>query len=526
MTRGLMVHTTNACVPTPGRAESDADPVVETDAVEVVTGWTPKAASLFGWEAEEVGGRDLCESLVAPAERLRFHKWRDQLRSRHPCLMEEFGVTTRDGLHFRALFKLLPPFGMGTHQRISIRALTERAPRTNEEPFWAEELLKAQDELRHHQFLLQYIINFVPHSIFWKDRQDRFLGGNEEFLTKSLRVSSPEEVIGKSDFDFHTREEAEHYRRCDRIVMESGQPMLDMEEPQTDRQGNVRTLLVSKVPLRNEDAEIIGVLGVFADITERKKTMRELEMALENLRKAQADLVQSEKMAAVGTLIAGLSHELNNPLAAISVYTDLLLANPGSEAIAAKALPVIRAQAERCGNLVRALLEFSRRKPPTREPVPLRRLLEQIQELAAPMARQRSVRMELEEPACGNSASTLSASRQDLETAVLNLVTNALAATPPGGAVRIRAEPADEGDNHGVAIFVIDTGQGIADEVMSKIFDPFFTTKPPGEGTGIGLPLARRIVESHGGTLRLTSKIGCGTVARVWLPMSPSEEQC
>jgi signal transduction histidine kinase len=250
------------------------------------------------------------------------------------------------------------------------------------------------------------------------------------------------------------------------------------------------------------------------------RTVRELEATLATLTSTQADLIQSEKMAAVGTLVAGLSHELNNPLAVISMNTDLLLGNPASTAIAARALPIMRTQIDRCRQLVRALLDFSRKKQAVRERMSLASLLGPLHRLATPMAERRGVHLELEGPALSDDDANVDVCRQEIETAILNLITNAIAATPAGGTVAIRASRAMHDTTDGVVVSVVDRGQGIPEGVVERIFDPFFTTKPPGEGTGIGLPLARKIVESHGGGIRIESHLGAGTEASAWLPLS------
>ncbi|HVJ93532.1 MAG TPA: ATP-binding protein [Labilithrix sp.] len=248
------------------------------------------------------------------------------------------------------------------------------------------------------------------------------------------------------------------------------------------------------------------------------RALRELEATLEALRRTQAELVQSEKMAAVGTLIAGLSHELNNPLAAISVHTEMLSKFPGSEVVARRAVPVIRTQTERCAHLVRMLLDFSRRKEHERERTTLAAILQQLWELAWPTTRQRGVALKFE---CSvDESACVCVNRQQIETALLNLVTNAVAATNAGGIISIRAERLEEGPAGVAEIAVVDTGDGIPKDVLPRIFDPFFTTKPTGQGTGIGLALARKVVEEHGGTLRIESEIGRGTSAILRLPLA------
>ena len=114
---------------------------------------------------------------------------------------------------------------------------------------------------------------------------------------------------------------------------------------------------------------------------------------------------------------------------------------------------------------------------------------------------------------------------QEIESALLNLVSNALDATPAGGTTTVTLAATARGGRSGVEIDVIDTGRGIPRNVLPRIFDPFFTTKPVGEGTGIGLPLTRQVVEGHGGTIDVRTAEGVGTTMRLWLPQRPIDAE-
>ncbi|HYO12424.1 MAG TPA: PAS domain-containing protein [Thermoanaerobaculia bacterium] len=144
-----------------------------------------------------------------------------------------------------------------------------------------EKIRRAEAEalaMREQSAVLRNILTSIPHGVFWKDRDCVYQGSNARFSMLAA-LSHPDEIVGKTDFDLPwTREEAEHYRRCDREVMESGEPMMHIEEPQRTSEGE-KVLLTDKVPLRNALGEVIGVLGIYLDITERKRTERALEEA-------------------------------------------------------------------------------------------------------------------------------------------------------------------------------------------------------------------------------------------------------
>jgi signal transduction histidine kinase len=240
-----------------------------------------------------------------------------------------------------------------------------------------------------------------------------------------------------------------------------------------------------------------------------------LDANLRQLRETQDQLLQAGKMAALGTLAAGLSHELNNPIGVILGYAQLLQSRDWEDPQLARALAAIERQSKRCAQLISALLDFSRVQPRRRELVSIPTLLERVTMLTLGPSKQVSVPVHV---GSGEGLPLLEVSRTEIESALLNLVGNALDATPPNGRVDVRAAGAERDGKPGVLFEVEDNGSGIPPEVMPRIFDPFFTTKEVGKGTGLGLSLTRRLVESHGGTIDVVSTVGQGTQVSVWLP--------
>jgi signal transduction histidine kinase len=247
----------------------------------------------------------------------------------------------------------------------------------------------------------------------------------------------------------------------------------------------------------------------------------ELQSSLRRLGETQEQLIHAGKMAAVGTLVAGLSHELNNPLGIIVGYVQGLLRRMPESTSGRESLVAVERQALRCAHLVRSLLDFSRSKPATREETSVNPLIERVLELAAGQARRRQVdlRWTARPPIPVATLCT-----QEIESALMNLVGNAIDATSAGGSVTVAVASATPGIRAGIEISVTDTGTGIPRAVLSRIFDPFFTTKPVGEGTGIGLALTRQIVEGHGGRIEVRTAEGVGTTMRLWLPLQPIPE--
>jgi PAS domain S-box-containing protein len=239
------------------------------------------------------------------------------------------------------------------------------------------------------------------------------------------------------------------------------------------------------------------------------------------VKRLRESLVQSEKMAAMGTLVAGLSHELNNPLGIIIGFAQGLARRSTLEEGIRGAVSSIERQAQRCAQLVRALLDFSRKKVPTRERVAVPALFERVTQLVSGQARRAEVSFEVVPPPA--ELPELEVSVQEIESALLNLIANALDATPSGGSVLVSARPVAQGG--GVELVVRDTGSGMSEEVLQRAFDPFFTTKPVGQGTGLGLSITRNIVETHGGALDVKTAPGAGTTVRLWLPAAGAPPQ-
>ncbi len=230
----------------------------------------------------------------------------------------------------------------------------------------------------------------------------------------------------------------------------------------------------------------------------------------------EAQLFQNEKMAAIGQLVSGVAHELNNPLTSIAGLTELLLERgPGGDATR-QHLRVIHDQADRAGRIVRNLLTFVRKGTPEPEPFDLNEVVAGTALLIAYEVRLRDV--ELETRLSGEPVMVVG-DRNELQQVIVNLVTNAvhaLAGLPPERARRITVETHADGGT--ARIVVRDTGDGVPEEYVPNLFTPFFTTKPAGQGTGLGLSLSYGLVQAHGGTLTYAATADGGAEFTVTLP--------
>jgi signal transduction histidine kinase len=227
------------------------------------------------------------------------------------------------------------------------------------------------------------------------------------------------------------------------------------------------------------------------------------------LRQLERSLGRAEKLATIGTLAAGVAHEVGTPLGVISGRAEQLLARFPDDENVKKSLTSVLAQVERVSTTIRQLLDFARQRPVEATQVAPATVLETARALLEHRFRQAKVSLSVEAPPL-----LVTGDPGQLEQVLVNLLINAVDACAAGGHVRASAAAVD----NQVELAVADDGCGIAPENLSAVLDPFFTTKKRGQGTGLGLTIAADIVKNHGGTLHIDSTVGRGTTVRVRLP--------
>ncbi len=229
----------------------------------------------------------------------------------------------------------------------------------------------------------------------------------------------------------------------------------------------------------------------------------------------QEELVQQEKMAAIGMLAGGIAHEINNPLGGILAFTQLMIRDCNENPAMKADLQEIEHAAVRCKKIVSDLLDFSRlSKPKDRQPLDMNPLLEKLFPFLKMEFKSWNIDLITE---LDFTIPRVMGSANQLQQVFLNLITNACHAMPKGGKLVVKTEA--KPDRTLVMVHVTDTGVGIPKENIGKIFDPFFTTKEPGKGTGLGLSVSYRIVGDHKGSIVVNSVVGKGTTFTVTLPV-------
>lgn len=255
-----------------------------------------------------------------------------------------------------------------------------------------------------------------------------------------------------------------------------------------------------------------GIAHQAALAIENSRLYANLKLQMTELKQAQAQLIQSAKLAAIGELAANIAHEINNPLTSVLGFASYLAERLQPSDPTREELNLILEEATRARDIVRDLLDFSRRREFTPEPTDINTVLEQT----AAMVRRQGVvdSIDLKELyASGLPQVQVDASR--MKQVFLNIINNALYAMPNGGTLTLRTSAAD----NAVMVEIIDTGTGIAPEHLDRIFDPFFTTKPEVSGTGLGLSVSLGIVQAHGGSIEVKSGAGKGSTFIVKLPV-------
>ena len=261
-----------------------------------------------------------------------------------------------------------------------------------------------------------------------------------------------------------------------------------------------------------------GELAVaFNQMTTNLQTSRaELERAMQTVKSTQEQLIQSEKLSAVGQFVAGVAHELNNPLTAVIGFSELLQSSETDEKTKGH-LDRIAKSAHRCHKIVHSLLSFARQQAPERKLVALHTILEEVLEIMAYDLRTSNVTIVRE---FAPSVPAIMADPHQLQQVFVNILGNARQAIEPfqrEGRIVIRTQARDGW----VTIEFQDNGPGIRAEHLARIFDPFFTTKPAGKGTGLGLSLSYGLIQEHGGRITARSELGHGATFHIELPVAP-----
>ncbi len=368
----------------------------------------------------------------------------------------------------------------------------------------AAEVALRSREVESQRRFISHVIDALPVGVYVIDREYCIQLWNRKRETGTQGLLR-DDVLGRPLFEVLTRQPADELRAEFDDVFSSGEErQFEIEVTFPDER---RTFRIRKVPMRLEgDATVSHVITIGEDVT--------------HWRAVQQQVVQSEKLAAVGQLTAGIMHEINNPLATIGacvVAMEGRLADlaPEVRTVMLDYLGIVEKEVERCTSILDGLLDFSRPVGRSKAPVDVNALMEDTLFLVQHHKGFRLLEVSRE---LGSGLPEVDANGGQILQVFMAIILNAIDAMPQGGTLRVRTMADDTG--HVVAEFQ-DTGRGIPRADLPKIFEPFFTTKEPGQGTGLGLSICYGIMQEHGGDIAVDSVPGEGSVFRVTLPVRP-----
>jgi len=354
---------------------------------------------------------------------------------------------------------------------------------------------RAERELAESEQRFRAIASSTPDHILVQDRNLRYL----MVINPQIGLTE-QDMIGKQDSDFLTKEDAEKLMTLKRRVLETGKPQ-PFESSLVNRKGELEYFSGTYVPRYGADGKPDGIIGYFQNITERRK----VEEALQKARERNA---QQEKLAAVGRLAGGVAHELRNPLAAMknaTYYLGMAIENPDPSV--SEAISVVNREINRSDTIITSLLGLVRPARALQAEVDVSAVLRETLGALRPPAGV-AVETSLDE-----SLPAVVADPGQLSVVFGNIVRNAFDAMPAGGRLTVRSGL----EGKWVVVAVADSGAGMPREVVDRLFEPFMTTKEG--GTGLGLSVAKMLVDVSGGRIEARSEEGKGTVFTVSLPV-------
>lgn len=407
----------------------------------------------------------------------------------------------------------------------------------------------SSDDPETEAVLFNFLLEHIPDRIYFKDKASRFIRVSR---AKAERhgIPDPSRMIGKIDLDLFTFEHAMEALEDEKQILRTGEEIVGKVEKETMPNGRTEWALTTKMPLRDQDGEIIGTCGISKDIsalkemedalatanTELEKTLGELQATHEELKRTQGQLVEAEKAQTAARLAAGVAHEVRNPLNILSTGIGFLSSSTAvsDDETMSVVIGEMHDAIRRADAVICALMDSSKDSLLHLEKCGLNALVESALESRQREFETQQVKVNRE---LADDLPELSLDASRIMTALDCLLHNALDAMEAGtGEITVRTtlkqpEPSEGGFDPGaragqrhraggtvVVLEIEDSGNGISTESLPAIFDPFFTTKATGSGTGLGLTVCRKILELHGASIGVTNRAEGGVRVRIVFP--------
>jgi len=470
----------------------------------------PALVRMFGYErSEQLLNASLVETIVAQDDHVLL---RERIAStyvgRTLPLSRPWKGIRRDGSHFWIVSTSSPVQWKG---RPAIVAFLHDI----------DDRKRAEDANDSARRMLQLVLDHIPQGVFWKDRNSKFIGCNK-IVAKAHGFENPTDLHDLDDRQFPgvTPEQAAHFLRSDRAVMEANQPIYNMLEPLTLADGRSIWIETTKVPLQDGPGKVIGILGTWQDVTERKRLAEERQ-------RFETQLQHTQKLESLGVLAGGIAHDFNNLLTSVLGFADLALLELPRESTARDHIAAAADGARRAAELTNQMLAYSGKGRFVVETLDVSAIVENLTRLLQiTISKKCAVKFNL-----APDLPLIEADAAQVRQIVMNLIINASEAIGDhSGAIAVttgvmhcdRAYLSktylDDNLEAGEYVFieVADTGIGMSEETQARIFDPFFTTKFTGRGLGLSAVLG--IVRGHKGALKCYSELSKGTTFKVLFP--------
>ena len=451
----------------------------------------------LGYAEANVLGRSLLEVVLSSYHDALRGWLSDIISGQRKVSTQEIMVRHADGLETPAEMDLIR---VGAADQllvmVQLRDITDRKRLERQLETYREELEhNVKERTREIEETKQYLENLLENAndvIYTLDTEQRFTYVNSKIEAWGYRK---DDLLGRPYLVLLSKR---HRGRRLKSTLDIGAKQVYEVEVVT-RTGEPRAVMVSVSPLHGSEGAILGVLGIARDMTETKK----LEQRIRN----------SEQLASVGRLAAGVAHEINNPLGGILNCLYNLRKGTLSPSRQEEYRVSMEDGVRRVQKIVRQLLDFSQQHEPEFALTDINHVVDRVLVLTTHLFASNRIRLET---GFGQGLPNVMVDRHMIEQVLMNLVLNAVQAMKDGGGLTIRTSVVE-----GICLIEVrDTGLGIPPAVLPRIFDPFFTTKSEGEGTGLGLSVSLGIVERHGGKILVDSEVGKGTTFTLCLPVS------
>jgi len=358
----------------------------------------------------------------------------------------------------------------------------------------------------------QDLFNNACEPMWVHDLDGNFIIANK--ASESVTGYTIEEILGMNVKTFLDEKSLDIAREVRRKLLEN-KPLEQPYEQRLIRKNGVAEIMMMATSLVTIDGKVVGFQHIARDVTKEREMQESLSTAYQELKQSQEQLIQAEKLTSLGQLAASIAHEVNNPIAGVLIYTQLLMKKITADTLpkekALDYLSKMDSELTRIGRLIRNLMDFARQTNPSLALIHLNAVIDRAYSLVAHSADIQHVDVVRD---LSPSLPEVMADPDQLQQVLANLMLNAIQAMPEGGTLTLHTSADSEGK---VRIDVQDTGVGISKENMQKLFTPFFTTRKEVKGVGLGLAVAHGIIERHKGRIEVNSEEGKGSTFTISL---------